>query len=824
MTLLLDVAGANAANAVTLSGAPAVRITANNVRFTNTERGRLNATDAGAALVITGAGTTVINETDGAILAQSFNSAAVAGSAFADRIENRGSIFGSVALGGGRDVFIHQSVAALPKLALDGGDDRLEIVGTQYQTYYSADLDGGAGDDTLLLGGTIGQFAVSSVRNFEHLVIGPYAQNIDGLSGFKTITVITDNDPQTYDVAGLSNARNPDVALVLDGGDFGLRGDSSLGSVTGGSGNDSFELGSYSAVSRPQIFGAVDLAGGDDHFRLSIGNDALAPLVTVVNGGAGIDSISFLATGGQDFDASPYVGFEYFYGGTWTSATSQARIRGLNGYLGVEGDSDTSVISFADSNSPDAAINTSSGGTIIIEASSVFGRVGFASRYSSNADYSQDQASNPLGGISVINNGRILGGVALFTGDDLYDGRLGSTGGPITASAGNDTIYAGSAAAWVDAGYGADDVYGNAGNDTLIGNGGGDIIDGGAGSDLMFGGIGNDRFLADSAGDLVFEAAGEGSDTVAAAVGFYLYANIEALELTGDADFGVGNGLANVITGNTGSNLLIGLDGNDTIDGGGGIDALFGGLGDDALNGDAGIDYLVGGIGNDSLDVGAAADALYGEAGDDSLSGGASFDTDILVGGDGNDSLDGASGLGDYDRLDGAAGNDVYRVDTPDDLTFEAAGGGIDTVYADIDGAGYYLYAFTENLVLAGNTPFGVGNELANQLTGNGQGNYLLGGLGNDTIDGGAGNDVLFGEGGADIFVFEQGGGGDVIGDFQAGTDRIDVRYVFSGFAAVEANLSQVGNTSALNLGNGDFIVLNGVANASLSAGDFIFG
>lgn len=95
------------------------------------------------------------------------------------------------------------------------------------------------------------------------------------------------------------------------------------------------------------------------------------------------------------------------------------------------------------------------------------------------------------------------------------------------------------------------------------------------------------------------------------------------------------------------------------------------------------------------LDGGVDADALYGEDGDDTLIGGLSFSTDILVGGAGNDVLRGDSGLGDYDLMDGSAGHDSYYVDTPDDLTFEAATGGTGTVHATIDGAGYYLCAHT---------------------------------------------------------------------------------------------------------------------------------
>jgi Ca2+-binding RTX toxin-like protein len=179
----------------------------------------------------------------------------------------------------------------------------------------------------------------------------------------------------------------------------------------------------------------------------------------------------------------------------------------------------------------------------------------------------------------------------------------------------------------------------------------------------------------------------------------------------------------------------------------------------------------------------------------------------------------------DYDLLDGGSGDDVYLVDTGADLTFEAVGGGIDTVIADIPvaGAGVYLYANVENLILQGTTAFGVGNELNNNLTGNAVSNYLLGGAGTDVINGKGGNDVLFGEAGADTFIFERGTGGDVIGDFLAGTDKIDVRaFGITSFAQLQGAFIQNGNVGAINLGNGDFIVLHNVTMTSLTAGDFL--
>ena len=62
--------------------------------------------------------------------------------------------------------------------------------------------------------------------------------------------------------------------------------------------------------------------------------------------------------------------------------------------------------------------------------------------------------------------------------------------------------------------------------------------------------------------------------------------NVERLVLTGtDPTEGIGNTLANIITGNDGANKLSGLAGNDTLQGGLGQDTLTGGVGSDRLTG-----------------------------------------------------------------------------------------------------------------------------------------------------------------------------------------------------------------------------------------------
>jgi autotransporter-associated beta strand protein len=368
-------------------------------------------------------------------------------------------------------------------------------------------------------------------------------------------------------------------------------------------------------------------------------------------------------------------------------------------------------------------------------------------------------------------------------------------------------------------------LTGNSGNNVLTGEGGNDVLDGGAGLDQFHGGTGNDTFHVDQQGELVFENSGEGTDTVISSSQYYLFANIENLTLTGAADiFGVGNELANVLTGNAGQNLLIGWDGNDLIHGGVARDALFGVEGNDTIHGEGGIDYIVGGNGQDTIDGGDDPDEIYGEGGGDVIYGGVGFHTDILVGGNGDDYLHGDSGLGEYDLLYGNAGHDSFFVDSPADLVFEQLNEGIDTVYANINGAGYYLYANVEALHLLGNTPFGVGNELSNFLYGSDSDNWLLGGEGWDLIEGGRGNDVLFGEGGRDRFVINPGDGQDVIGDFDHNieSDRIDLRDFDFTFAQLQTRFVQNGNDGAILLDNGQMIVLKNVTMSQLTTLNFI--
>ena len=86
--------------------------------------------------------------------------------------------------------------------------------------------------------------------------------------------------------------------------------------------------------------------------------------------------------------------------------------------------------------------------------------------------------------------------------------------------------------------------------------------------------------------------------------------------------------LGNVV-GDSGDNIIVGIEANETIFGKAGDDTIAGGAGDDVIFGDAGSDTLSGGEGSDRLDGGSGSDRLIADTG-----------ADVLDGGSGNDIID----------------------------------------------------------------------------------------------------------------------------------------------------------------------------------------
>ncbi|MBU3077204.1 calcium-binding protein [Sphingomonas sp. XMGL2] len=299
-------------------------------------------------------------------------------------------------------------------------------------------------------------------------------------------------------------------------------------------------------------------------------------------------------------------------------------------------------------------------------------------------------------------------------------------------------------------------LFGAAGNDILIGGNGSDSLNGGTGIDTMMGGLGNDIYVVDSAKDMVLELLMAGTDEVQTSLGSYtLDDNVENLTFTtmGLAANGRGNALNNVIRGNSA---------NDTLAGGGGVDTLIGGLGNDTYivedAGDVVVEAANAGIDTvrttlASYRLGTEIEALT-FAGQGNFSGTGNDAANTITGGAGDDTLDGGLGA---DRLIGGFGNDTYFVDNGGDAVIEALNGGFDIVVTTL--AKYTLANEVENLTFRGaEGKLGVGNALANVITGGSAANSLSGKDGNDTLIGGAGADTLSGDAGADVMI---GGNGD---------------------------------------------------------------
>ncbi len=199
--------------------------------------------------------------------------------------------------------------------------------------------------------------------------------------------------------------------------------------------------------------------------------------------------------------------------------------------------------------------------------------------------------------------------------------------------------------------------------------------------------------------------------------------------------------------------------------------------GDDRLNGTSDMDEIFGYGGND---------LLRGRAGDDTLYGGDG--NDILRGQGGGDELVGGAG---FDRADYKGSSAAVRADLGNPGSNSGAAAG-DT-YASIE----WLFGSSHGDAL-------VGDGNANQIWG-GKGHdriygmkgddILRGGPGHDKIHGQTGNDTLYGNGGDDDFVFNTGGGWDVVKDFQNNRDELDFTgFNFSSQSELFARASQVGD------------------------------
>ncbi|WP_422777777.1 M10 family metallopeptidase C-terminal domain-containing protein [Pseudomonas mediterranea] len=423
--------------------------------------------------------------------------------------------------------------------------------------------------------------------------------------------------------------------------------------------------------------------------------------------------------------------------------------------------------------------------------------------YSWAADQSVFETIWDAGGNDTIDASNQLSAVRI----NLNEGQFSKIGQAFLNTDTNAAFNEGLAIA-----YGAkiENAVGSANDDTLIGNALGNVLNGLAGKDTLIGGAGNDTYVVDNIGDVISEdstLAGE-IDTVRSSVSWGLGANLENLTLTGNDNVnGLGNALANVLTGNAGDNVLVGGAGQDTLIGGAGNDTYVVDNVGDVISEEstqAGeIDIVRSSV---SWGLGANLENLT-LIGNDNINGLGNALDNVVTGNAGNNVLVGGAGA---DTLIGGAGNDTYVVDNVGDVINEDStlAGEIDTVRSSVS---WGLGANLENLTLIGNDNInGLGNALDNVLTGNAGNNVLVGGVGADTLIGGAGNDT---------YVVDNVG--DVISEDSTLAGEIDtVRSSVSwGLGANLENLTLTGNDNLNGIGNALANVLTGNAGNNVLVG-----
>lgn len=241
----------------------------------------------------------------------------------------------------------------------------------------------------------------------------------------------------------------------------------------------------------------------------------------------------------------------------------------------------------------------------------------------------------------------------------------------------------------ISGGERGDYLTGLGGNDTLFGVAGNDTLLGGSGADSMLGGTGDDIYNVDNPDDVVVEGLAGGADTINTTVFFDLAdtPQVENLRVLGGDDLSLrGNALNNILAGNQGNNIFLGMGGRDTASFAFASGAVNASLSAGKATG-AGQDFFVS---IESLVGSGFADRLSGDGLGNMLKGGAGADT--LTGGGARDILIGQAGsdVFDFNALSDSGGlastrdliTDLASGDRIDLRTIDAISGGADTAFS----------------------------------------------------------------------------------------------------------------------------------------------
>ncbi|KQM36423.1 calcium-binding protein [Sphingomonas sp. Leaf10] len=674
-------------------------------------------------------------------------------------------------------------------------------------------LDGGTGNDVLVGGRGDDVYVVDTTGDVVSEQVDEGTDTVRAV--LNTYTLGANLENLTFAGSGNFAGTGNGASNVLTGGTGNdtLDGKAGVDTLIGGIGNDSYIIDTVGDVVTEQAGEGVDGVTASVSYTLSdhVENLTLATGAASGTGNAldnritGNSAANTLNGGGGADYLSGGSGNDTMFGGT-----------GDDTYV-VDASGD--VVTEQAGEGTDTVLSSASAHTLSVNVENL----------TLTGTRSISGTGNALANVLTGNSGNnTLRGEG---GDDTLDGGVGSD--TMIGGTGNDTYVVASTGDVVteQAGEGTDTVRttlttitlfanvenlrytgtssfagtGNAADNVITGGNGNDTLDGKAGADTLDGGLGNDTYIVDDASDVIQDTGG--TDTVRTVLAMMtLGTGLENLAYTGTDNFtGTGNAANNVITGN---------------------------VGDDRLNGGAGRDTMVGGTGNDTYVVDDSADIVTESAGSgtdgvEASSGSYILGTNVenltytgsgnfigagnalgndIRGGAGNDMLDGGTGI---DTLTGLAGDDIYIVDTAQDVVIEVAGGGTDTVRSTA--ASYTLGDNVENIVLLGSNSI--------NAAGNGLDNVLSGNSGNNRIDGGAGADVMAGGKGNDTYVVDSLG--DVVTENgSSGIDTIETILATYTLKSNVENLVYNGAGNFTGTGNSsDNVITGGVGNDYIDGG-----
>jgi len=334
------------------------------------------------------------------------------------------------------------------------------------------------------------------------------------------------------------------------------------------------------------------------------------------------------------------------------------------------------------------------------------------------------------------------------------------------ATAGNDLLVTSAALRTLAGGAGNDHVYGQADADTLDGGAGSDRLYGGDGADKLTGGAGNDTLVGGRGADTYAFAAGWGQDVIddlqRSERALYADDPLQDDDTVNTVQFDATVAVADVTLRRAGNDLMIA---HAPSGGGIRVAAYFDPEDDNGAfqirfaNGtvwnqatiDQQANTVTGTAGADALLALAGGSDVKGLGGKDKLTG--QGGADRLYGGAGADTLAGAGG---NDLLNGGAGPDAMAGGLGDD-TYVVDNAG-DTV-TEAAGAGrdtvkagisWTLGANVEALVLTG--------KAAIDGAGNALANTLTGNAGDNVLDGRGGADAMAGGAGDDVYYADDAG------------------------------------------------------------------